>query len=169
MKTKTLNSDKEFAVGQHGIGWLDPDLTNCFKDVDFEPRQLGTFQQLGRSMTADEFEKELKPGLCELGDVLAFLENPPEGTKDGWSNLFLVGSFVVHVRWYPSSQVWSVDCDKRDSSTWFGGPRVFSPATSNTLPPNTIPSALEHLSPSETMGEALTRIANALEIISSKV
>ena len=81
-----------------------------------------------------EIESELKPGLCILGDVLAFLKNPPEGAKDGNWNLFYTASCVVRVYWYSFAGGWDVYAWERDGSVWDGGSRVFSPATvSGTL------------------------------------
>src|SRR3990167_6749262 len=95
-KTKLKASD-EFQIGKHNISWLDSDFIKHFGKQEFEERDMPTFQRLLRNMTDAEIEGELKPGLCELGDVLAFLKNPPEGSKDSYWNLFYVGSCVVRV------------------------------------------------------------------------
>lgn len=124
---KTFKPLEEFQVGKHNIGWVDSDFHIRFPNIEFKERKLGTFQKLGRNMTDTEIESELKPGMCELGDVVAFLENPPEGTKDGWSNLFYTASVVVGVYWRGS--YWDVDTWDRDGSHWGAEHRVFSPAT----------------------------------------
>lgn len=131
---KTYNSDKEFVVGSHNIGWVDSDFKTRFKDVQFEERKLGTFQKLPRNMTDKEIESELKPGICTLGDVFAFIENPPEGTKDSYSNIFYTESFVVGVIW--GGSLWGVRTWDRRELDWDAGTRVFSPATvSSSLTP----------------------------------
>lgn len=127
---KTLNSSTEFVVGKNGIGYIDSDFNTRFPNVDFTPKtQAGSFQTLTKRMTDAEIESELKPGLCDLGDVYAFLQNPPEGTKDGNWNLFYTPSFVVSVRWYSYDSLWRVFTWARDGSGWGTDERVFSPAT----------------------------------------
>lgn len=122
-----LKASEEFVVGKHSIGWVDSDFRNAFYEKSFSPSTLGKFQKLGKYMAnADEIERELKPGKCSLGDVLAFLQNPPEGCKDGWANLFLIGDRVVSVRWGSDDGGWGVDAWCRDG-VWSGGGRVFSP------------------------------------------
>lgn len=122
MKTK-----EEFIIGKHNIGWVDSDLFSRapeeFSKVEGTPK----FQKLTRSMNDAEIENELKPGLCTLGDVLAFLENPSEETKDGYWNLFYLETCVVGVFW--SGSDWYVYTWRRDGRTWHRGIRVFSPAT----------------------------------------
>lgn len=125
-----MNSDKEFVVGQHGIGWIDSDFKKRFGNVEFSERSTPTFQKLGKSMSDKQIERDLKPGLCELGDVVAFMDNAPEECKDGWSNIFYTEKFVVSVYCYGTYGPWGVCTWPRDSYGWGAGPRVFSPATS---------------------------------------
>lgn len=134
-------SQEEFVVGKHNIGWLDSDFKPRFPDVEFEPRTLGTFKVLPKGMTTIDILKEELATECELGDVLAFLENPPEGSKDGYYNLFIIknSSFVVFVGWSSDSERWDVDTWDRDVC-WLADGRVFSPATaSSTLSPSPKP------------------------------
>lgn len=123
----TLKSSEEFVVGKHNIGYVDSDFKERHYDKAFSPREIGKFQTLGRYMkNAADIEKSLNPGKCELGDVLAFLKNPPEGTKDGYYNLFLIGEYVVSVYWDASYGAWDVDSWNRDED-WRDDSRVFSP------------------------------------------
>lgn len=81
-------------------------------------------------MTDAEIESELKPGICTIGDVLDFLKNPPEGSKDGNWNLFYLEHFVVGVRWGAWSGFWRVYAWRRgDNNEWDACDRLFSPAT----------------------------------------
>lgn len=121
-----LKTSDHFKIGKHTIGYVSDRFKELFLDQSFEKRSAPTFQKLGRNMTDAEIESELKPGLCELGDVLAFLENPPEGTKDGWSNLFYLASCVVYVGWGSYVGRWGVGAWIRDGSEWLSGYRVFS-------------------------------------------
>lgn len=157
-----LNSDKEFVVGKHNIGYISSDFSSRFSDIDFEPKAVGTFQKLPRSMNDAEIESQLRPGMCELGDILAFMDNPPKGTKDGYYNLFYTPSFVVGVGWRGFGGGWGVSAWGRREFGWYAVRRVFSPATSNsqTLPPS--PSDPLTLSIQEACVQ-MKRIADALE------
>lgn len=132
-----FSSKDEFQVGKHNIGWLDSDFHPLFPDVSFEPRTLGTFQKLPRRMTDAEIESELKPGFCELGDIVAFMDNAPEECKDGRANLFYTPSFVVSVYWDSFDRGWRVRTCRRDDPGWSADVRVLSPATK---PATLIPS-----------------------------
>lgn len=146
-----LKASEEFAVGKHSIGWVDSDFKTRYGETEFETvSTVGQYQKLGKSMNDAQIEAELKPGLCTLGDVLAFLENPPEGTKDGWWNLFYVGAFVVDVYW--GDDEWDVYAWHRRGSTWSTGGRVFSPATVSSDP---MPSELES---SDTLPKMITSV-----------
>lgn len=123
---KNKNVDDEFVVGKHNIGWIDSDFNTAFAGQSFAPHAIGNFKKFDKYMeNADMIERELNPGRCDLGDVLAFLENPPEGTKDGYFNLFLVGDKVVSVRWRSGHGFWSV-CAWRRAVSWYDASRVFS-------------------------------------------
>ena len=165
MTTKTASV--EFSIGKHGIGYVDSDFKNAFYSDSFMPHKLGTFKKLGKWMdNADMIEREINPGKCDLGDVLAFLENPPEGTKDGWANLFLIEDKVVSVRWGAGRGSWYVHAWDRGRG-WDGGGRVFSPgleARSLGSEPS-VPATLESLDPQilSAILIQLTRIADALE------
>ncbi len=135
--TKTFKASEEFVVGKHGIGYVYSDFLSNFSSVQFKEKSMPTFQKLPHSMNDAEIENELKPGLCELGDVIAFMDNTPKECKDGNWNLFYTASHVVHVRW--GGDAWHVRAWARDDSPWSADYRVFSPATSSeTL--NTGPS-----------------------------
>lgn len=139
-------SSEEFVVGKHGIGWVSSDFKSAFGALAFNKRGMGTFQKLPKSMTDAQIEAELKPGICALGDVLAFCDAAPAECKDGWWNLFYLPDRVVSVRWGGGG--WDVDCWDRGGGRWDAGGRVFSPATDSsdtgTLEPSdTLASALE--------------------------
>lgn len=124
-------------VGKHQIGYINERFLEHFKDVEFEAKTLPKFQKLPRYMTDAEIESELKPGFCELGDILAFLDGAPEECKDGYWNLFYTPSFVVHVIWHGAR--WHVLAWHRDVSAWDADYRVFSPATETSEPkPSTL-------------------------------
>lgn len=125
-----LKASTEFSIGNHSIGWINSDFKSRFGDTEFEPVSgMPTFQKLPRAMNDAEIESELKPGLCTLGDVLAFMDNPPEGTKDGYWNLFYTESFVVLVHWDSGRGEWRVITWARHDDGWGSDERVFSPAT----------------------------------------
>ncbi len=143
------NSNDVFKVGNLNIGWLDSDFPIRFPNVNFESRTLGAFKILPRNMKDSEMLSEKLAEECELGDVVAFLENPPEGTKDGYSNIFIIKNtaFVVGVYWLDSR--WHVGTWRRDDGTWFRGDRVFSPATTFGLSISLTlsPQAIRNLTP----------------------
>lgn len=84
-------------------------------------------------MTEILIETELKPGICEFGDIIAFLDNAPDECKDGYANLFYVASCVVRVRWYGGGREWHVGAWERDGGEWSAGNRVFSATDSKKL------------------------------------
>lgn len=131
-----LKASEEFVVGKHNIGYVSSDFKSEFKDTEFELSATPTFQKLPRAMNDVVIESELKPGLCTVGDILAFIDNPPEGTKDDYSNLFYTKSFVVGVYWGSGSGMWSVHAYRRDGYEWGSDGRVFSPVTENSGPKN---------------------------------
>lgn len=124
-----LKASEEFVTGKHGIGYVSDSFKKNLGDTTFEAKTaVPTLQKLPRSMTDAAIENELKPGICDLGDVLAFLDNPQEDTKDGYSNIFYTPNFVVDAYW--DGDVWSVFVWPRvDGRCWGVSRRVFSPAT----------------------------------------
>ncbi len=126
---KTFDASKEFVVGKHEIGWVSTSFKELCKDVFLDEKNTPTFQTLPRIMTDAEIETELKPGICTLSDVLAFLKNPHNKSRDGNWNLFYLPSCVVRVFWYADDRRWRVNSWKRVGSTWLADNRVFSPAT----------------------------------------
>lgn len=134
---KTSN---EFRVGNHSIGYISSDFKKLFGTTEFEPKELPKFQKLPRAMKDAEIESQLQPGFCELGDVLAFIENAPEECKDGYANLFYFPSCVVRVYWFEFGGEWRVYAWDRDGDQWGADFRVFSPATESSI---TQDSALE--------------------------
>jgi hypothetical protein len=165
---KRDHAKNEFQVGKHNIGWLDSDFTKYFGESKFGKQSIPTFQTLPRQMDDSEIESELKPGLCELGDILAFLKNPPEKSKDGYANLFYTSSCVVRVRWHVDDRRWCVSTWRRDGSGWSAGRRVFSPATDSetlgkqTLRPSDTLSLESRVKSLESQVEKLTNWANKL-------
>lgn len=135
MKTST-----EFVVGKHGIGYIDSDFHKRIEDKEFEARPMPNFQKLPRYMDDAAIEAELKPGICELGDIVAFMGGAPEECKDGNWNLFYLPNFVVGVIWLADDRGWSVDAWYRVDDDWGGDDRVFSPAAASL---GAVPSALE--------------------------
>lgn len=127
-----MKASEEFVVGKHGIGYIGSTFAENFKTTEFEAAKAPTFQKLPRRMNDAAIESELKPGLCTLGDVLAFIDNAPQECKDGNWNLFYTTGFVVGVGW--RGDEWSVSAWVRDGRGWSGGARVFSPATDRSTP-----------------------------------
>lgn len=125
---KTFNPKKEFKVGANNIGWINDHFLEYVNKVDtqVERRPMPTFQKLSRAMNDAQIESELKPGFCELGDILAFLDNTPEECKDGYWNLFYFQNFVVSVYWDSGRGRWRVGGWRRGED-WGDYSRVFSP------------------------------------------
>lgn len=124
---KKLQASTEFKVGEHNIGWLYG--FEQFKDTAFEKRAMPTSQKINKAMTDAEIESELKPGLCELGDILVFLDEAGEEYKDGYCNLFYSESCVVNADWHAGNAEWRVLVWRRGGGRWRPGGRVLSPAT----------------------------------------
>lgn len=129
-----MKASTEFKIGKHNIGYVNSTFVSYFKDASFDKQPAPTFQKLLRSMTDVEIELELSPGFCALGDIIAFLDNAPEETKDGWANLFYMEPFVVHVYWHSGSRRWGVSSWDRNDDDWYDGGRVFAPATGSSSP-----------------------------------
>lgn len=123
-----MKANEEFKIGKHNIGYIDSSFTKGFDSASFEERPMPTFQKLPRSMNDATIESELNPRLCELGDIVSFLDGSLEECRDGYWNLFYMESFVVRVFWYSSSSDWCVSTWYRYGHGWSGGSRVFSPA-----------------------------------------
>ncbi len=142
--SSVIKASDALVVGKNNIGYVSSDFTSRFGQACFEEGPLGKFQKLGKYMeNAEAIEKELKPGKCTLADVYAFLKNPPEGTKDGYYNLFLVDDMVVSVYWHSGFGFWDVGAWGRGRH-WSGGNRVFSPGLgSQTLEPVSLKLAIE--------------------------
>lgn len=143
---KNLKVAEDFVEGKHGIGYVDSQFFERVGVEEFEKVE-GTpkFQVLPRDMSDAEIESELKPGICGPADILAFLENPPEGSKDGYANLFYLPNCVVFVYWYSGGRDWIVGTWQRDDDGWLEGERVFSPATGLLEPKPSGTLALELL------------------------
>lgn len=121
-----MKASNEFVVGKHGIGYVSSSFKSKFEEVEFElTGKPTTFKKLGRSMTDAEIEKELKPGICSLGNVLAFMDNAPDECKDGWANIFYFPECVVLVHW--DGGEWDVGTWERNVLAWGSDSRVFSP------------------------------------------
>lgn len=137
-----MKAGNEFVEKKHNIGYVTSFFTEKFGDMEFEEKKLPTFQKLPRTMSDAEIESELKPGICTLGDVVAFMDSVPEECRDGNFNLFYTPAFVVDVHWSSDSGGWFVDAWYRDDDWWFSDYRVFSPATDRsdiqTLPSDTL-------------------------------
>lgn len=125
---KTYKTKDEFKVGKYDISLIDSSFFELLPEK-FGERKLGKFQKLTKSMSDSQIESELQVGLCELGDILAFLKNPLEECKDGYANLFYTRSCVVNVHWLSGGLGWRVSTWGRDGLGWLAGRRVFSPAT----------------------------------------
>lgn len=122
-----MTPSKEFIVGSHSICWMNDRFVEFVKDArEIETCLMPTFQNLPRAMTDAQIESELKPGLCGLGDILAFLDNAPEECKDGYANLFYFPGFVVDVHWGSHDRRWRVSAWLRDDDEWVSVRRVFS-------------------------------------------
>lgn len=149
-KVLKLDASKEFVVGKYGIGYVWSGFKDRLYTESFTPvSKMGGFQTLAKRMSDSEIEAQIKPGICTLGDVFAFLKDPPEKSKDGYWNLFYLESCVVGVFWNADDRGWRVSAWSRGGVGWGVGGRVFSPATdarsldtgsSNT--PDTLPSEL---------------------------
>lgn len=143
-----IKASDEFVIGKNDIVWMNDRFTELCADTSFKKKGEGQkYQTLLRAMTDAEIESELKPGICDLADVYTFLKNPPEGTKDGYSNLFYFPACVVGVRWLGYG--WYVLTWQRGGHRWGSDGRVFSPATGASVPSNFVPSEPVALSPTE--------------------
>lgn len=121
---------EELSVGHNGIGWVSSDFKSRFFESEIiTPWRPGTWHKLPRSMKDTEIEKEFNIQHSSLGEVLGFLRNPPEGSKDGYVNIFYFPVCVVNVHWSAVCGGWHVNAWPRDDGEWSEDYRIFSPAT----------------------------------------
>ena len=107
--------------------WVSNSFTERFGNEDIIPANtVPEFRILPRNMYDHEINDELGVEECTLGDVAAFLENPPDGTKDGSWNLFRLPGCVVLVCWFADYRKWNVFDWGLDGGNWHAGYRVFS-------------------------------------------
>lgn len=161
MKNKQFKFNDEFEVGKHKIGYLSSTFKEAFEGKSFQKKDVPKFQKLPRSMNDAEIESDLKPGFCELGDILAFLDAAPEECGDGKWNIFYSEAFVVDVYWFAGHGAWRVSAWGRDDGVWFADSRVFSPATESSDPGS---SALERFVPLSEFLEFKKKVEAILKI-----
>jgi hypothetical protein len=107
--------------------WVSSPFTEKFGNKEIIPaKTVPTFKTLERAMNDSEIKSELGAQECTLEDIAAFLENPPEGTKDGYWNIFYVAGCVVGVDWGSGSREWRVDAWGLGDGRWGAGSRAFS-------------------------------------------
>lgn len=107
--------------------WVSSSFTDKFGNKDVTPANtVPPFKTLAKDMLDSEIQKELGATECTLGDIAAFLENPPEGANNGYANIFYLPGFVVDVCWGAGSREWSVSDWPLDDYRWGAGRRVFS-------------------------------------------
>jgi len=159
-----MQASKEFVVGKHGIGFVSPDFRSKFGGTEFErAKSTPAFQTLSTDMNDAAIERDLKPGYCTLGDVLAFIEAAPAQAKDGYANLFYTPSCVVGVFW--SGDGWRVYAWERVGYAWYAGSRVFSPAADQSSTLNTGPSGALTL---DALAERVSLLEQALVSVVAK-
>lgn len=112
---QTKASD-EIKVGKYQIGWVSGSLN---LDVKIEKRPTPTYTPLKNDTTFCDLP------LCDLSDVVAFLKDPPQESKDGYGNYFKCGSVLVFVFWFGDYREWLVDDWDPDYGV-SAGRRVFS-------------------------------------------
>lgn len=119
------------------IGWIDTDFIQKYGDDEVnETASVLPFKVLPRAMYDSEIKTELGAGTSSLGNVFAFLKDPPEGTKDGSANMFYVEACVVSMHWSAISGEWVVSAWCRNDRRWGAGYRVFTPATETSGTPD---------------------------------
>ena len=136
--------------------WVSSNFTEKFGTEIKPSKDIPPFKVLAKAMTGPEIIKEY--GTCEIGDVAAFLKNPPKGTDDGKWNLFHIPGYVVRVDWNADSRGWDVDGWRLGVVLWGAGGRVFL----RNSPSETLPSETGTL-------DSLTLRVKRLEDIISKV
>lgn len=104
--------------------WVASSFTEKFGSKDVKPaKSAPPFKTLTKSMKDTDIKKEV--GESTLQDVAAFLENPPEGTKDGYWNIFYVAGCVVRVDWNADFREWHVYAWELGDVRWGAGRRAF--------------------------------------------
>lgn len=89
--------------------WVSSSFTEKFGTPDITPAAtVPPFKTLTRNMSDTEIQDELGAKECTLEDVAAFLDNPPDGTKDRYWNIFYVAGCVVGVCWNSDNREWFV-------------------------------------------------------------
>lgn len=106
--------------------WVSSSFTEKFGNKDIQPAQtVPAFKKLERNMHDSEIKKEFGMEECTLGDVAAFLKNPPEGCNDGYWNIFYVAGCVVRVGWLSVDRRWGVGSWRLGVGSWSAGSRAF--------------------------------------------
>lgn len=140
--------------------WVSSSFTEKFGNGEITPaKTVPSFKKLERNMSDHEIKSEFGVQETTLEDVAAFLENPPEGTNDGYWNLFYVAGCVVSVRWGAGRREWDVYAWGLDDDRWRAGYRAFG----CNGPSETLESPRANFE-SLTLGE-LTKRVEALEAI----
>lgn len=120
---------------QKGI-WVSSSFNEKFGNEDIKPaKTVPAFKTLTKNMYDSEIKSELGIEECTLEDVAAFLKNPPEGTNDGYTNLFYVAGCVVRVYWFSDDREWSVHAWGLDGGHWSAGNRAFGCNVPQNLSP----------------------------------
>lgn len=105
--------------------WVSSSFTERFGSKDIKPaKTVLSFMKLEKLMTDTEIKAMVGESTPE--DVAAFIKNPPEGTDDGYWNIFYVAGCVVLVYWLSDYREWYVDTWNLDGGYWLAGDRVFS-------------------------------------------
>lgn len=115
--------------------WVSNLFTEKFGNEDITPaKTVPGFKKQGKAAKDSDLLAEV--GESRLEDVAAFLENPPEGTDDGYSNIFYVAGCLVGVYWGRSGREWDVSTWDLGDGSWSAGRRAFGRnLTSETLNP----------------------------------
>ncbi len=115
----------EFKVGKHDIGYVTDHFLRKFGEIEIEGGRYLPYQDLTENMFDTDIKSKLGVEEVTFGDILKTLES---GTlvKNGYSNIFYVGGFVVCVFWDSGSAGWFVDVWELDDGDWGAGGRVFS-------------------------------------------
>lgn len=136
--------------------WVSDSFTRKFGNEEIKPsKEVPAYRTLGKDMTDDDIFTEFGIKECSLSDVAAFLKNPPEGTDDGYTNIFYIKDGpVAGLFWGAVSGRWNLDDWSRGGSRWNPGYRAFGA---------TVPSA--SLSSSETSDSLTVRVEKLEKII----